>query len=303
VSIETSQRSQVQAQQNEYQARLLEAIVRQLSGFGTQQDERIEPSNLIQVLGNGVTASAHVEQLCTVRSQQTTTPSSNVVRTTNTTETTVSSFKLEFSRFQKKSCSRLCSCACHYRSRYRSPLIATQILGSLFIGLSSLPFVAPRCTETSCTQRSPFSATFTYQFPSWLIARVVSLIFITTAAGDPAACVKIRHVNRDFKIFRMASIGDVTGIQSLLKQKLAHPSATYFGGWTPLHVGTLLLRINTIFTHTFSMPSLTVTLQCVSCCLARVQIHSLKTVVINCMPLPHQCPQTCTDIEYQKVCS
>lgn len=196
----------------------------------------VESSNAIQSLGNGVTASARIEQSHTVSSQQTTRLSPNALQSTETRETTISSFKLEFSRFQKKSCSRLCSCACHYRSRYRSPLLANQILGSLFIGFSSLPFIAPRCTERSCTRRSPFSATFTYQFPSWLIARVVSLIFITTAAGDPAACLKIRHVNRDFSIFRMASIGDVTGIQSLLKQKVAHPSATFCGGWTPLHV-------------------------------------------------------------------
>jgi hypothetical protein len=239
VLIETAQYSQIHTQQREHQAaqaQLLQEILRQFSSHASEEPEQIIQEETDDA--SEITASAHIEQTHTISSQQYTLASANAVQTGNTTtETTISSIKMEFSRFQKKSCSKFCSCSCHYHSRYRTPLAVNRILGSLFIGLSNLPLLAPPCSEPlTCTQRSPFSATFTYQLPGWLIARAVSIVFAPTIAGDPAICLKIRHVNRDFSIFRMASIGDVPGIRWLLKQKLAHPSATYYGGWTPLHV-------------------------------------------------------------------
>ena len=152
----------------------------------------------------------------------------DITRTT-TTDATVSRFKLEFSRFQKRSCSGLCSCTCHQRSRYRTPSVAQRVLGMLFIGYNSLPFWGAKCSEPSCIERSPFSATLTYYFPFWSVAKMISVVLTTTISGDPAACIKIRPISFDFSIFRMSAIGDLGGVKALLERRAAHPGAGYMG--------------------------------------------------------------------------
>lgn len=112
--------------------------------------------------------------------------------TTVTSSESVSRLKLEFSRFRKQGCVPDCECSCHQRRRYKSPSFAPRVLGEFFIGFSSLPLLSRRCSDERCTQRSPFSATFTYYLPTFLLNKMVSLVFITTSQGDPAACVKIR---------------------------------------------------------------------------------------------------------------
>ncbi|KAK0753875.1 ankyrin repeat-containing domain protein [Schizothecium vesticola] len=155
--------------------------------------------------------------------------------TTVTSSESVSRLKLEFSRFQKQGCIPDCECACHQRRRYKSPSFAQRLLGEFFLGFSSLPLLSKRCTDARCTQRSPFSATFTYYLPTFLLSKMVSLVFITTSQGDPAACVKIRPLSTDFSIYRRVEKGDTEGVRSLLDRRLAHPSATFKGAWTPLH--------------------------------------------------------------------
>jgi hypothetical protein len=142
---------------------------------------------------------------------------------------TVSRFKLEFSRFQKRSCTAFCGCNCHNRARYRTTSFTNRLLGKLFLGYNSLPLVGTKCSEPSCSQRSPFSATITYYFPTWLIARMISLILITTTTGDPAACIKIRPINFDFSIFHFSSEGNTAGAKSIIRHRTAHPSGPYRG--------------------------------------------------------------------------
>lgn len=64
---------------------------------------------------------------------------------------------------------------------------------------------------------------------------------MTTPLGDLDGVIKIRKLTRDFSIFRFASVGDLTGIKRLLELRTAHPSAGFWGNWTPLHVCTNVL--------------------------------------------------------------
>ncbi|KAH7383921.1 ankyrin repeat-containing domain protein [Pyrenochaeta sp. MPI-SDFR-AT-0127] len=160
--------------------------------------------------------------------------------TTSTTTTTVSaqsvsSLKLEFSRFQKKGCVPDCECSCHKRHRYRSPSFAQKVLGEVFVGFSSLPLLSKACTDHRCKHRSPFSATFTYYLPRMFLNRMLSLVCITTSQGDPALCIKTRPLSTDFSIYRAVEANDIGGVRRLLELRAAHPSATFRGGWTPLH--------------------------------------------------------------------
>lgn len=155
----------------------------------------------------------------------------SVITTTNTaTETTISRYKLDFSTFQKLSCTPSYSCSCHLRSRYRTPSFIQKIVRTLMVGFSSLPFVGTQCSEPSCSQQSPFSATFSYCFPAWFVSRVISLVLITTVSGDPAACIKVRPTMfTDFSMFRFASRNNIEGLKSLIERKLGHPRTSWQG--------------------------------------------------------------------------
>jgi hypothetical protein len=147
-------------------------------------------------------------------------------------------FKLDISRFRKKGCRPFCSCICHRRYRKRPPTLMNKLLGSIFLGYSSVPFFGVECDDSACIQPSKFSATFTYYFPSWFVIKhMFSLVLMTTPLGGPGGVLKIRKIQyTDFSIFRMASIGDCKGIKSLLDRRTVHPSTTWWGGWSPLHV-------------------------------------------------------------------
>ena len=145
-------------------------------------------------------------------------------------------FKLDISRFRKLSCKPFCSCPCHRRFRRKTSSMTNRILGHLFLGYSSLPFVGPSCEE-GCVQKARFSATFTYYFPSWFVIRkALSLVMMTTQLGDLGGVIKVRKLSRDFSIFRFACVGDIAGIKRLLERRSVHPSAGFWGNWTPLHV-------------------------------------------------------------------
>ncbi|KAJ3547380.1 hypothetical protein NM208_g1539 [Fusarium decemcellulare] len=53
--------------------------------------------------------------------------------------------------------------------------------------------------------------------------------------GDPALCLKVRPLSTDFSIYRAVERHDVKGVQHMLEHRIAHPSASFKGGWTPLH--------------------------------------------------------------------
>lgn len=145
-------------------------------------------------------------------------------------------FKLDISRSRKLSCKPFCSCLCHRRIRRKSPSITNKILGHLFLGYSSLPFIGPDCEE-GCVQKAKVSATFTYYFPSWLVIRnALSLVMMTTQLGDLGRVIKVHKLTRDFSIFRFACVGDIAGIKRLLESRSVHPSAGFWGNWTSLHV-------------------------------------------------------------------
>lgn len=144
--------------------------------------------------------------------------------------------KLDISRFRKLSCKPFCSCPCHRRFRRRCSSMTNRIIGHLFLGYSSLPFVGPTCEE-GCMQKAKFSATFTYYFPSWFVVwKALSLVMMATQLGDLGGVIEVRKLSRDFSIFRFACVGDIAGIKRLLERRSVHPSAGFWGNWTPLHV-------------------------------------------------------------------
>ncbi|KAH7149008.1 hypothetical protein B0J13DRAFT_662788 [Dactylonectria estremocensis] len=257
VLLENTQTAQQQNDRSNQFDAALQGLAQQLAELSVVPESQ---QQLIQLIENLNTAVITAEERSRQTTQTTTTetavatsdsvaasaagessprpPSSHaVVTTTSTTVSTesVSRLKLEFSRFQKRGCLATCGCSCHQRRRYKSPSFAQKVLGEVFIGFSSLPLLSKPCQDGRCTQRSPFSATFTYYLPTLFLNKMISLVFITTSQGDPAACVKVRPLSTDFSIYRAIERNDLQSVHNMVDKRLAHPSATFKGGWTPLH--------------------------------------------------------------------
>lgn len=229
------------ARESEEQRRLLLDILQRFNSIDGIEGEQRRSNDLIQILTTQLLQNGPGFQQVEMAPlhaapDSTTTELAPIFEQRNDYNSSI--FKLDISRFRKNACRPFCSCVCHRRHRRRAPTLANKLLGSLFLGYSNLPFFAVKCDEPSCIQPSQFSATFTYYFPAWfLLKRMFSLVLMTTPLGDPGACLKVRKIQfHDFSIFRLASIGDWRRIKSLLDRRVEHPSTSWWGEWTPLHV-------------------------------------------------------------------
>ncbi|KAF5006582.1 hypothetical protein FDECE_7057 [Fusarium decemcellulare] len=241
---ENDQNIRRQTQRYDQLDEALQHLAQRLAGLSTVPERQAQ---LIALMENFTPSVISQEQRSSQVITSTTTdgcgatgaraPQRSEVTTTSSVQVStesVSTLKLEFSRFQKRGCVLGCECHCHQRRRYRSPSFAQRILGEAFIGVSSLPLLSRPCHQ-KCMHKSRFSFDFTYYLPTAFLSRMISLVYITTTQGDPALCLKVRPLSTDFSIYRAVERHDVKGVQHMLEHRTAHPSASFKGGWTPLH--------------------------------------------------------------------
>ena len=197
--------------------------------------------------------------------------------------------KLDVSRFSKKGCRPFCSCVCHRRYRKRPITPMNKLLGCLFVGYSNIPFWGVTCDNSECIQPSKFSATFTYYFPSWFVVKqMFSLVLMTTHLGDPGGVLKIRKIQvTDFSFFKMSEKGDVKGMKSMLDRQTIHPSTTWWGGWSALHVSNCHSPTFIISADLFSMPSHMGTSPSANISSPETQTLFSKTATINSKLMTH----------------
>ena len=153
-------------------------------------------------------------------------------------------FKVGITRFNKEACDPFCSCRCHRRYNWRSSSALGRLFGPMYFGISNgLPW-AKGCDQ-DCTRPSGLSASFTYYFPAWFVLkRMVSLTYYANPLGDSLWGPKVRPFECvNFSMFRTAITGDVLGMKHLLDKRIMDPSASWYGGWTVLHVRPSTSRI------------------------------------------------------------
>lgn len=140
--------------------------------------------------------------------------------------------------FSRSACKPWCACRCHRETKWCSPSILQSIIGSLFVGYSGMPRQRLSCDETSCQLQSQPVVYVTYFFPSWFLARAISVMVATTPLAGPVVSLKVqRTVPGDADIFTYARLGNVDKIKTLFEQGLASPHDVSFqSGITPMHV-------------------------------------------------------------------
>jgi len=138
---------------------------------------------------------------------------------------------------QPSGCRSLCSCPCHSMNSFASGQNLRQMLGSLFLGSSSIPYIAGRCTDPACRRDGSSSATVSYIFPSWVCGRRILAAVYFARMTRPQFVFRVRQVvpaNADVFIF--AANGNIEGLKELFTSRKASPLDTDVVGRTPLHV-------------------------------------------------------------------
>ena len=91
------------------------------------------------------------------------------------------------------SCGLKCTCACHKRTRFRSPQFLNSMFGSLFLGYNALPLLGQKCNKEYC--RSPSTdITYTYAFPRWFVNRVVVFKMSKNVPKGPELCIRLARM-------------------------------------------------------------------------------------------------------------
>lgn len=127
-------------------------------------------------------------------------------------------------------CSNSCPCDCHTApsstSQWRFPEFAKSIVGSLFVGYSSLPSgAAPgSCSHARCGRNGLVAVELHYIFPPWFLAYAVSAAFEKSARTPPTFGITLRR-----RVWPVAPktllsyviAGDVDGVRHALEVRPA----------------------------------------------------------------------------------
>ena len=90
-------------------------------------------------------------------------------------------------------CEFNCRCRCHRRSRFRSPSLLGNVMGSFSLGYYASPWAAPTCNSPSCRHRSRMF-TYTYAFPQWLWNRILLAHLAYSQGRGPEFCLRLLRV-------------------------------------------------------------------------------------------------------------
>ena len=142
-----------------------------------------------------------------------------------------------YARRPTAACESWCSCACHAKSVLR--VKQRNLVGSLSISYSGLPWVTASCDQKSCRSRSVPTVAMTVQFPAWFWKRYLSSSFSYTPIHGPEINLKLpRTVSWVSALWRHGVDGNLRAIQDLFSQGLASPWDIQAIGGSALHYAT-----------------------------------------------------------------
>ena len=90
-------------------------------------------------------------------------------------------------------CGSDCCCSCYRRSRFRSPSLLGNVIGSFSVGYHASPSAAPTCNSPSCRHRSR-KFTYNYAFPQWLWNRILLAHLAYSQGRGLEFCLRLLRV-------------------------------------------------------------------------------------------------------------
>lgn len=134
----------------------------------------------------------------------------------------------KFSLFESKKYGGLCSCVCHRRRAYRSPITLENLVGKF-----RLEYDSPNSTRCHCCKSSVFY--IFYQFPKYLLWRCISLALQLNQFSGPELLLRVScMLPPDHPLWHYATIGDLEVVKDIYSQRLASPYDVARDGWPAL---------------------------------------------------------------------
>lgn len=143
-------------------------------------------------------------------------------------------------------CKAWCPCACHSRSKVKTPKFLERIIGEMFIGYTGLPYVNNPCNKRYCERRQTPFVTMDYWFPSWWMTYIVKMTFAyQPMAGPQMNMTTLRRVPETAQCFLFAMEGDIEGVKALLvSDKASTRDVASTTGYTMLTVSSRRFSTN-----------------------------------------------------------
>ena len=134
-------------------------------------------------------------------------------------------------------CAAWCSCACHSRRILISPWLLKALLGEITVHHTSLK---PTCSEMKCGRSNRGTLYLTYQFPSFLLSRYISLTMSYASVHGPQFALRMPRVTKwCHSLWKYLRIGDIVAIQELFSKGMASPFDTnYYGSNSLVYAGS-----------------------------------------------------------------
>jgi hypothetical protein len=112
------------------------------------------------------------------------------------------------------SCSIFCDCICHKTSRFQTPQLLNQVLGSLSVNYRG-SIRGTKCSNTLCRRRSPFSARSKCRLPMSFLKEWFLYAVISAHPPGPLASLSAIRVRGGHEVFDMIMYGDIPGVQKI----------------------------------------------------------------------------------------
>ena len=99
-----------------------------------------------------------------------------------------------------------------------------KIIGKLFVGYAGTVTGVTRCSVISCHSTMAATAHAVYTFPSWFLAKAVSLVAWRTNVSEIGMLINVRNYSPDGEVFAWVSNGDMDKLRLMFHEKKASPN-------------------------------------------------------------------------------
>lgn len=143
-------------------------------------------------------------------------------------------------------CGRFCNCRCHLSSHLATPRWLQGVFGSLFYSYSGNPvFGRNPCNHPFCHRSGSANTQFIYQFPAWLLLRVLSFTSTwkdVTGAGASWTFRMPTIISHAHPAWSMVAFGRVDQLVHEIDMKSVSPFAVGPNGVSFLEVRLLTFK-------------------------------------------------------------
>ncbi|MCJ1356794.1 MAG: hypothetical protein MMC33_006790 [Icmadophila ericetorum] len=138
---------------------------------------------------------------------------------------------------ESRRCRRDCSCICHVARRFVMAHLLRNMLGNLYVKYSSFSLKGTWCSKEQCRGPIALILRMKYLFPSWFLARSITIEVLSSYSHDLTVRLKVRRrlSSTDANLFLMINNGNAKGVMSILESQRCNPNdVSSRTGWTPL---------------------------------------------------------------------